>query len=119
MWRSYVHVTDLVRLMLAVATTPGPSVRFDTAGERTLEVGELAEQVRTVLHRPDLPIERSWDATAPADRYVGDGTEMRRLADVHGIRFRVLDDQIADTAEYLVHAVTVPALPALSHPPFS
>lgn len=102
-WRSYVQVEDLVALALAVCSAPDGSatVRFETAGEIAVEVGDLAERVRRALGRPDLEISRDWDPSAAADRYVGDGTAMRALAAAHGIEFRPLDRQIADTAAYL------------------
>jgi len=100
-WRSYVHVSDVVRLTLGLATAPGPSVCFDTAGDVALEVGALAERVRAVLGRDALPIERSWNPAAPADRYLGDGALMHRLAAASGVRFRPIEEQIADTAAYL------------------
>jgi nucleoside-diphosphate-sugar epimerase len=107
-WRSYVDVTDLMRLLLRLAETPGPNLRFDTAGAEAVEVGVLAERVRAVLGRPELAIERTWDPAAEPDRYVGDGAAMARLAAAHGVAFRPLDQQIEETAEYLGKGMTRP-----------
>jgi len=96
--RSYVAVADVVQLMLLEALDRRGG-RFETAGERVVEVGELADAVRRALGRPDLPIERpELDPTLPEDRYVGDGAAMRALADRHGLALMPLDDQIRATA---------------------
>lgn len=100
-WRSYVSVEDLVALLLATVATPGPSLCFDTAGEMAVEVGDLAARIRKGLGRAELPIERTWDPAAAADRYVGDGLILGQLAAAFGLGFRDLDAQIADTAAYL------------------
>jgi nucleoside-diphosphate-sugar epimerase len=101
--RSYVDVADLAAL--AVAATTAPSVagdlRFDTAGEVAVEVGELAERVARVLGRPDLEIRRDPDPGAPADEYVGDGTAMRELSAQLSLGSRDLDEQIRRTAEWI------------------
>jgi UDP-glucuronate decarboxylase len=104
--RSYVHVGDVIALCLAPlledeSASPAP-LTFDTAGERAVEVGELAEQVVEVLGRRDLPIRRpALDPAKPADRYVGDGMAMRALALRHAIAPLDLAAQIRDTAAYL------------------
>ena len=69
--RSYVAAADLLALCLAAAAEPTQDLVFDSGGE-IVEVGDLADAVRRVAGRPDLPIERTWDPAAPADRYVGD-----------------------------------------------
>ncbi len=101
--RSFVAIADLVAVALAALTDAGgpPHVTFDTAGAETVELGELAERVRLALDRRDLPIERSFDASLPADDYVGDGNTMAALATRYGIALSSLDDQIRATAEAL------------------
>ncbi len=76
--RSYVYVGDVVSLAMAclLDDRPAPPV-FDTAGERVVEMGELAALAREVCGRPDLPIQRApMDESMAADRYVGDGQGM-------------------------------------------
>ena len=101
--RSYVHVGDVAALALAALLEPGAeALTFDTAGERVVEMGELAVLVRDALGRPDLEIHRPpVDAGRPVDRYVGDGTAMSALARRRGITLLDLPDQIRRTAEYL------------------
>jgi UDP-glucuronate decarboxylase len=96
--RSYVDVEDLAALLLALAGAR-QDAQFDTAGEVAVEMGELAARVAQALGREgELSIERDWDPAAPADRYVGDGEQWRRLCAAHGIAPRDLDAQIARTA---------------------
>ena len=101
--RSYVQVGDVVNLAVAAVLEPNqPYVRFDTAGERIVELGELARLAREVAGRPQLEIHRpALDPKLPADRYVGDPAVMRSLAGRHGVSFESLERQILRTAEYL------------------
>jgi len=101
--RSYVHVGDLVELAFAAMTgaVPTPPEPIDTAGEREIEVGELATLAAAVLGRPQTRVERPPLRTEEADRYVGDGAALARLADLHHLRLRPLPEQIATTADYL------------------
>jgi UDP-glucuronate decarboxylase len=101
--RSYVAIGDVLALALAALLDPRrESVSFETAGERVVEVGELAALVRDGLGRDDLAIERPpLDPALPAERYVGDPTAMRALAARHGIGFEDLPSQIRRTADYL------------------
>jgi UDP-glucuronate decarboxylase len=101
--RSYVHVGDVAGLALAVLLEPGgEAVTFDTAGERFVEVGELATLVRDVAGGPGLEIRRPpVEADRPADRYVGDGGAMAALARRYGLALLDLPEQIRRTAEYL------------------
>jgi nucleoside-diphosphate-sugar epimerase len=101
--RSYVHVGDVVELAFAVmiGAVAAPSGPFDTAGEREVEVGDLARLAAAVLGRPGLPVERPPLADARADRYIGDGTVLSQLAAEHRLPLRELPEQIIATAGYL------------------
>jgi UDP-glucuronate decarboxylase len=101
--RSYVHVGDVVALALAELLAPGSRpLTFDTAGERVVEVGELARLVTAGVGRPDLEIRRPpLDPAELADRYVGDAAAMQALARRHDIRLLDLPEQIRWTAEYV------------------
>ena len=74
---------------------------FDSGGE-VVEVGELAELVRQQAGRADLPIERTWDPSAPADRYVADDAVAAALARRFGVARQSLPDQVAETAADLL-----------------
>lgn len=99
--RSYVDVEDVVSVTIAAGLDSSlPSgMTVETAGNTEVEVGALAEQVKRVLGRPDVVIERDLDAGAAVDRYVGDGASFTALAARTGIPLRPLDAQIARTAQ--------------------
>ena len=101
--RSYVHVCDLVDLMVAalVGTASIPPGPFDTAGEVEVEVGELADLVATVLGHRGMPVERPDVEAGTVDRYVGDPGVMIALARSLGLVLRPLPRQIEDTARTL------------------
>ncbi len=101
--RSYVHVVDLVDLTFAMmlGEDPIPLEAFDTAGEREIEVGELAELAASVLGQPGMAIQRPPLEDIPVDRYVGDSALMNALANSYRIEMKALPDQIKDTAAYL------------------
>ncbi len=103
--RSYVHVADLVELCFAILLGSGtvPSAPFDMAGDREVEVGELATIIAAVLGHPDMAIERPTVSMSDPDRYVGDGSTMRSLAHVYGLALKSLETQIEDTARFLMH----------------
>lgn len=100
--RSYCAAADVVALGLVCllgGSTPADEV-FDSGG-KAVEVGELAERVRTVLGLSHLTIERSLSPDEAPDRYLGDGDHMAMLASQHGMRLQSLDEQILDTASFL------------------
>lgn len=101
--RSYVHVGDLVDLAFAIMMGEGPMPleAFDTAGEREVEVGELAELAASLLGEPGIEIRRPPLDDTPADRYVGDSAVISSLARAYGIEMRALSIQIEDTARYM------------------
>lgn len=99
--RSYAHVGDVINLAFALLLKPsGALPAFDTAGEKVIEVGDLARRAAELLGVPDMAIERP-AVTGSANRYVGDGAAMARLMAQHGLTARTLDEQIRDTARYL------------------
>ncbi len=101
-WRSYTAVRDVVALSLAALVDPEQrDLVLETGGVRT-EVGELADRVRRLVDRPDLPVHRQLDPDAPADEYVGDGRRMEELAALYGVDLTDLDDQIRATAGHVL-----------------
>lgn len=103
-YRSFAHVADIVSVrfsvMLGAAATPERP--YDTAGDETVEVGELAERIRLVLGCSTKQIVRAQRMDrAEDDRYVGDYAAFAALAAAAGVRLASLDEQIADTAAYM------------------
>jgi UDP-glucuronate decarboxylase len=102
--RSYVSVFDVIDLALCMLSDrQQPLVApFDTAGERKIELSELAQLCASVLDRPDIRIERPPPLREqPADHYVGDGTVMRTRAARYGMTLASLPQQIKDTTNFL------------------
>jgi UDP-glucuronate decarboxylase len=101
--RSYVYVADLVDLGFAMMLGDEalPTTPFDTAGEREIEIGELAELVASVLGRPGTAIQRPPSDGSPADRYVGNQRAMTELLRSFAIKRHDLLTQIQATADFL------------------
>ncbi len=101
--RSYVHVRDLVDLAFAVMLGDGPAPfePFDTAGDREIEVGDLAKLAATVLGKPEMPIKRPPFDHTEDDRYVGDPAAINSLARLYGVKMSSLSQQIEDTALFM------------------
>ena len=101
--RSYLHVADQVTLAFSMLLEPrqGDAPIFDAAGDEVVELGDLAAQIRTILGRPELAIERPAMVEGHDDVYVGDGTQMKAMMQGRGMRLIPLEDQIRDTADYM------------------
>lgn len=97
--RSYVGVDEVVALALWAALT-GTDAVFDSGGD-PIEVEQLAQVVAGEHGLAPSSVQRRLDPAAPADRYVGDGTQMSRLAATAGLRLRPLPDLVRDTAGWL------------------
>jgi UDP-glucuronate decarboxylase len=100
--RSFVAATDVAALGLSLALA-GEDAVFDTAGDRVVELGELAELVRAEI-AATLPVHRDYDPSGPAHEYVGRAGEMAGLARRHDVRLSCLEQQIRDTASGLTSA---------------
>ena len=104
-FRSYVAAADLLSVCIAAALGGERDLVFDSGGE-TVEVGALAELVRAFAGRPKLSIERTWDPSAEADRYVADHAVMERLAKRFGMRLQSMPEQVALTAADLLQGIS-------------
>lgn len=97
--RSYCGVDEVVALALW-ASLRGENTIFETGGT-VVEVGDLAHLVAQA-HRLDPGVlHRTWDPSAPADRYVGDGRVLETLAELAGMRLRGLPELIRGTSGWL------------------
>lgn len=101
--RSYIHINDLVRLVLACLQKTDVSQRyqFDTVGEVAVEVGELAQIVLDTLQPSCRDIIRPPLNRGAEDYYVGDGSAQRSLLSSFGYSNNTLRQQIVDTADFL------------------
>jgi len=99
-WRSYVAIETLMSVV-AGALTQGPGVTaFETAGQKVVEMGELAQVVAATLGAPGVERPAFNPAGAP-DRYVGEGAEFERLTGAFDVGQRSLEEQIRQTAAFI------------------
>jgi UDP-glucuronate decarboxylase len=102
-WRSYTHVEDVLNIAAAVILRGLDVPVFDTAGESSVEIGDLANRVMRLLTAKDIAIIRPEWRNGTADQYLGDGSAYRRLAGLTGVPLHSLDQQIIDTAAYMAN----------------
>ncbi|MDX1922048.1 MAG: NAD(P)-dependent oxidoreductase [Alphaproteobacteria bacterium] len=106
-FRSYIHVADLVALGFAMLLNSKKDdvPVFDTAGEEVVELTALAEKIREVMGKPQTPICRPHIITDKDDVYVGNSKPFNQMMDHHGLTLRSIDVQIRDTAAYLASLI--------------
>lgn len=103
--RSYIAVEDLLAVSLwRLAQGARGVVRFDTAGEREVEIGELALEIKLAL-RSEVPIERPPLDGTRVDRYVGNGAAYAAILDEARIVPQPLQQQIVLTADDLNYCI--------------
>jgi nucleoside-diphosphate-sugar epimerase len=99
--RSYAHVGDVLNVALAQLLAGAGSGPFDTAGERAVEIGELARIAANLLGDGPIEIRRPEFDGSAENRYVGDGARFRGLIAAAGREPIPLERQIIETATYL------------------
>lgn len=102
--RSYVHVLDVLTLAFSMLLTPHPDdvAVFDTRGDESLEIGDLARRICNVLRVSERAITRPpLVSQGKGDTYVGQGEPMTTLMRQHGLTMHDMTTQILDTADYL------------------
>lgn len=97
-WRSYVHVADVLALALALLLEGESAGPFDAAGEEVIEIGELARRVAMVLTGEAGKIQRPQWEHARQDHYVGDSAVFLNKAVSWRTDPRGLDVQIFETS---------------------
>jgi nucleoside-diphosphate-sugar epimerase len=100
-FRSYVHIEDLLLLTLGLLLLgPDGEQKFDTAGELAVEMDDLARRAAFLL-RPEALIHRASPDGRPDDVYVGDPAALRAIAGGFDLSLRDLNTQILHTAKDL------------------
>jgi nucleoside-diphosphate-sugar epimerase len=101
-YRSYTSIEEVMSVVFGALTGPDEmAYAFDTAGEATHEVGEIAEAVALALghrfgiQRPPLRLGE------PEDRYAGDGGAFHILRRELGVPLIDLTGQIKQTARFM------------------
>ena len=108
-YRSYLHVDDLVGLVLAQLSSgvETPSSPIDLCGSLVVEMEDLAHAVVSAVGRRDnYPIRRGKVDCNRPNVYVGDATVTRGLALRHGLRLRDFETQVSDTVAFLQRLVS-------------
>jgi len=101
-FRSYVHVRDVIDLAVALLVRQeSPQTPIDTAGNETIEIGDLAKRATALTGHAAMTISRPPLVEGEDDRYVGDGAALNLSLAKMGISAATLDQQILDTAAYL------------------
>ncbi len=110
--RSYVAISELMSVVFGLLTDgESGASRFDTAGERALEMSEIARAVRAVV-RPSAEISAPDDRRGTPDRYVGDRRRYRTLLERHGVAGLDFEAQVGDTAGFMAGALGLESTPA-------
>jgi nucleoside-diphosphate-sugar epimerase len=101
-YRSYTAIEELMSVAFgALTASPSRAFAFDTAGEETLEMGELADCVAAALGSSHRVVRPQMHAGAAADRYVGDGAAYTALGRELAVARTSFSDQIRQTADYM------------------
>jgi nucleoside-diphosphate-sugar epimerase len=101
-FRSYTSIAELMSTALGILTgAPQETLTFDTAGETTLEMGEIAEAVATALGSTHGVVRSPFDPRAEPDYYAGDGSAYAELGRSFGVARTLLAEQIRDTACFM------------------
>jgi nucleoside-diphosphate-sugar epimerase len=101
-FRSFVHVSEMARVILGMAVDQTQSAEpFDVGGAEVVELGALARAVGQALGRSDPPIDRPEPGDDPGDWYVGDGQRYQSALFRRGELPTPLARTVADTVAYL------------------
>lgn len=101
-FRSYVHVSEMARVILAMAVDDAQSpAPFDVGGAEIVELHALAQVVAEVLGRAEAVIARPEPDGGDGDWYVGEGQRYQNALFQLGERPTPLTQIVADTVAYL------------------
>ncbi len=101
-FRSFVHVSEMARVVLDMAVDDAQSAQpFDVGGAEIVELGALARAVGEALGLADPAIDRPAPGEGLGDWYVGDGRRYQNALFQRGERPTPLYRIVADTIAYL------------------
>jgi nucleoside-diphosphate-sugar epimerase len=101
-FRSFVHVSEMARVILDMATDEAQSAEpFDVGGAEVVELGALALAVGQALERADATIKRPEPGDGACDWYVGDSRRYQSALFRRGEQPTPLTRTVADTVAYL------------------
>ena len=101
-YRSYLHVDDLVRLVVALLDMGmGYPAPIDFCGSEIVEMGEIACAAAKVLGLDEATITRPALACGTSSAYLGDPADIRTIAQHLDLPLRSFIRQVEDTAAFL------------------
>ena len=102
-YRSYLHVEDLVSVLLATLTAPGrtPAGVIDLAGAQAVEMADVAREAALAAGLDETAVERGAIDFTRRNVYLGDPTPFRDLALAAGVRPHAFTEQVRDTLRHL------------------
>uniref|UniRef100_B0SY94 NAD-dependent epimerase/dehydratase n=1 Tax=Caulobacter sp. (strain K31) TaxID=366602 RepID=B0SY94_CAUSK len=101
-FRSFVHVLEMARVILDMAVDDSQSAQpFDVGGGEIVELGALARAVGEALGLTDPAIERPAPGEGLGDWYIGDGRRYQSALFQRGESPTPLKQIVADTLAYL------------------
>jgi hypothetical protein len=97
--RSYVHVEELMTVLVskALSSAPGPAQPFDSAGAEVVEIGDLAGVVCAQLGLDKACIARHLEPDALVSRYAGNGTHYQAAVRALGLTPVGLEAIVSDS----------------------
>lgn len=110
-FRSFVHVSEMARVVLDMALDETQSAEpFDIGGAEVVELGALARAVGDALGQADPAIDRPEPGEGPGDWYVGEARRYQSALYRRGERPAPLARIVGDTVAYLeaTGALTAP-----------
>jgi nucleoside-diphosphate-sugar epimerase len=98
-FRSYVHVEELMAVLLHLTLRTGPhrAVPFDTAGREVVEIGDLAALVCRAAGVPVDRLFRNYAPDRPASWYVGEARTYQQAVQAAGLNPIGIEQIVADT----------------------
>nr|WP_295742886.1 NAD(P)-dependent oxidoreductase [uncultured Acidocella sp.] len=96
-WRSYVHVADVLALALALLLEGESAGPFDAAGEEVIEIGELARRVAKLCAKNDITVYRPVRGGNDESRYLGSFDALNLFLKRYNISLKSLSIQLEQT----------------------
>jgi nucleoside-diphosphate-sugar epimerase len=100
-FRAYAHIGDVLNIAFSLLLGRLELPVFDTAGQPSLEIGELAQLASRLVAGHELPVNRPEWRTGTPDCYLGDMQSYAQAARLAGVTLQPLEAQIQDTATYI------------------
>lgn len=102
-WRSYVHVADVLALALALLLDGESAGPFDAAGEEVIEIGELARRVAVLSVKDDVTVQRPHSMGNHDSRYLGASNTLKIFLQRYSMDLKPLNTQVEETFQFFAN----------------